>query len=246
MSEPIDLVWPQSARDLDDDAIAALYSVDRPWCRVNFVSSLDGAATRSGVSGGLSSTADKRVFDLLRRLTDVVMVGAGTVRTEGYGPMRVDAASAAWREANGMPQHPVFAIVSGSLNLDPQSNIFTDAPVRPIVITTSAPPASLVARFEAVADVIVAGAHHVDPTLALAALRERGLTHILCEGGPTLFGSMLDADAVDELCLTVSPTLEAGDAPRIANGPVPEPRGMQLNHVLAASGTLILSYHRAR
>ena len=174
-------------------------------------------------------------------MCDVVVVGAGTVRDEGYGPMRVSDASAAWRESNGRPPHPVFAIVTGDLDLDPASRIFTDAPVRPIVLTTTR--ATRAARFADLADVVVAGTSHVDPEKAVAALRERGLERVLCEGGPSLFGSFLAADAVDELCITISPSLEAGDARRISTGESP-PRDMRLAAVLRSGETLLLRYAR--
>jgi riboflavin biosynthesis pyrimidine reductase len=237
----IDRLWPDPAENLaDDDLIADL---DEPVVRINFVSSIDGAATRDGRSAGLSGPADKRLFELLRRVSDVVVVGAGTVRDEGYGPMRVSDASAAWREAHGRPPHPVLAIVTGELDLDPASPIFADAPVRPIVLTTER--ATGTARFADVADVIVAGTSHVDPAKAVAALRDRGLQHVLCEGGPSLFGSFIAADALDQLCITISPSLEAGDARRISNGDAP-PRDMRLATVLRSGETLLLRYGRHR
>jgi riboflavin biosynthesis pyrimidine reductase len=237
MTTRIDRLWPDPAENLSDDELIA--DIGAPGVRFNFVSSVDGAATRDGLSGGLSGTADKRRFELLRRVADVVLVGAGTVRDEGYDAMRVSGASAAWRTANGRPPHPVFAIVTGHLDLDPASPLFTDAPVRPIVLTTER--ATAIDRFDA--DVVVAGATRVEPGLAVAALRERGLQHILCEGGPTLFGTFIDADALDELCLTISPSLEAGDARRIANGDAP-PRDLRLATVLRSGDTLLLRYSR--
>jgi riboflavin biosynthesis pyrimidine reductase len=157
--------------------------------------------------------------------------------------MRVSDASAAWRQANGLTPHPVFVIVSGSLDLDAGSRIFTEAPVRPIVVTTAGHDVS---RFTEVADVVQAGSgDHVDADAAVAALRARGLDRILCEGGPHLFGSLLAADAVDELCVTVEPTLEAGDARRIATGELPGPRGLELAHVLRSGSTLLLRYARS-
>src|SRR4051812_16839170 len=96
--------WP--SRDtgvLDDAQLAGCYAIgdrSRRLVRVNFVASIDGAATDHGLSGGLSGPADKRVFDLLRRLSDVILVGAGTVRAEGYGAMQLDAASVQSRRAN--------------------------------------------------------------------------------------------------------------------------------------------------
>ena len=130
----IDSLFPSAVSDLSDDSLSSLYArADRskPWLRVNFVSSVDGAATIDGVSGGLGGDADRRVFDLLRELCDVVIVGAGTVRGEGYGPMVLPPRSVDRRASEGLPPHPVFAIVSNRLDLDPSSRIFTEAPVRP-------------------------------------------------------------------------------------------------------------------
>src|SRR5690606_773629 len=129
-----------------------------------------------------------------------------------------------------------------SLNLDPASPIFREAPIRPIVMTT---PGHDTSAFDRVAHVVETGeGRRIDAVAAVAALRERGLTRILCEGGPQLFGALLAADLVDELCVTIEPTLEAGDARRIASGPLAEPRGMQLAHVLRADSTLLLRYRR--
>ena len=242
----IDQLWPDPMDDLgDDELLADLAQPAGPWLRVNFVSSVDGAATTAGVSGGLGDASDKRLFELLRRVSDAVLVGAGTVRAEGYVGLRVSDESARWREKRGLPAHPVFAIVSGSLDLDPASPIFTDAPVRPVVIVTGRAGAEQRARFSALADVIVAGESTLDVPLALAALRDRGLQHVLNEGGPSLFGALIAADAVDELCLTVSARLEAGDAPRIAHGPLEAPAGLALERVLRHNSTLLLRYTRA-
>lgn len=241
MTARIDMVWPGVGANLSDEELIESLAVTKPTVRVNFVSSIDGSATHEGKSGGLSGAADKRHFELLRRVTDVVLVGAGTVRDEGYGPMRVSDASARWRAEHGMPPHPVFAIVTGQLDLDPSSPIFADAPVRPIVVTTSRVD---VTAFRAVADVIAVGDDHVDLAAALAALRSAGHDQVLGEGGPALFGSFLAADLVDELCLTVSPTLEAGDGPRIAHGDVPAARDMRLGHILRGGDALLLRYLR--
>ena len=243
-------LWPHGsdgpdAGDLGDDELISALLTAEPVLRVNFVASVDGAVTHDGRSGGLSGEADKRYFELLRRVCDVVLVGAGTVRDEGYGPMRVSAESARWRVAHGLAEHPVFAIVSGSLALDPDSDIFTDAPVRPIVVTSARAPADLLARFEAVADVVVAGSNWIDVPETVAAFHSRGLRNVLCEGGPTLFGSLLAANAVDELFLTVSPTLEAGDAWRITAGELAAPYRLRLASVLASGSTLLLRYARA-
>ncbi len=246
----IDRGWPSPpAALLDDEQLGACYAVGdrtRQSVRLNFVSSIDGAATAGGLTAGLSSPADKRVFDLLRRLCDVVLVGAGTVRAEGYGAMRLDLVSAQWRRANGLTDQPVFAIVSGTLNMDPGSPVFTQAPVRAAGVTVGAAPLAKRQAFSRVAEVLVCGDERLDPGLMLSELATRGLRQVLCEGGPTLFGTLLEADCVDELCLTISPRIEAGAAPRIAAGALPEARRMRLHHVLVSGSTLLLRYRRLR
>ncbi|MFZ4893994.1 pyrimidine reductase family protein [Plantibacter sp. Mn2098] len=241
-------ILPDGGAHLDLDGVIDAYTVaDRgtPTVRVNFVTSLDGSATVDGVSGGLGGPADKLVFDVLRRLADVVLVGAGTVRTEGYGAMRLDDDAAAWRQANGHPPHPVFALVSGRLDLDPASDVFQKAPVRPVVLTTASADAERRASLAAVADVVDCGDEHVEPARVIAALVERGLPQILCEGGPTLFGSFIAADVVDELCLTISPTLVGGEGIRIAaGGASPAPRRLRLAHLLESDGLLLSRYTR--
>ena len=243
----IDALWPDPASSLTDGQIIERSTPpDGPWLSVNFVSSIDGAGTHEGRSAGLGGPADKRVFDLLRRPAHVVLVAAGTVRTEGYGPMRLDAPSVAWREAAGLPSQPVFAIVSGKLDLDPASPIFTDAPVRPIVITTASSPTGKRTALAEVADIILAGDDELDAVALVTQLTQRGLTHVHCEGGPRLFGTLLAADVVDELSITISPQLEGGDASRIVSGDLPETRRLRLASVLESDGTLLLRYERMR
>lgn len=245
----IALIHPHQKAELSDDEVIALYRpTDRsiPRVRANFVASVDGAATASGLSGALGSTADKRVFDLLRRLCDVVLVGAGTVRNEGYGAMRLDDSDVLWRVGQGMPEHPVFAIVSASLRLDPTSDVFAKAPVRPIVITSADADRGRRESLEQVADVLVCGDTAVDPARMVAALVERGLTQIHSEGGPTLLGDLVAADLLDELCLSVSPILEGGVAGRIVVHPTAVAlRRLTLDHVLLADGMLLTRYSRA-
>ena len=215
-----------------------------PRVRVNFIASLDGAATVDGLSGGLNNADDKIVFDTLRLLTDVILVGAGTVRAEGYGGIRLPADDAAWRVQAGLAAQPTVAIVSGRLDLDPGHPVFLEAATRPIVLTHAAAPADQRVALSAVADLIVCGEHAIDPQLLVAALAARGLPQILCEGGPHLFGDLVAADRVDELCLSLSPVLEGGSAGRIAVGATAATRALELLHVLRAGDMLFLRYAR--
>ncbi|MHA6670119.1 pyrimidine reductase family protein [Homoserinimonas sp. A447] len=237
-----------AADALSDDELLDLYAAgdrERTWLRANFVSSLDGAATHNGLSAGLGSPADRRVFDLLRRLADVIVVGAGTVRAEGYGGLSVDDASADWRLRNGLAAQPVFAVVSASLDLDPP--IFADNPVRPLVLTVPGAPADRRAALAGVADLVDCGEDRVDTRRMLRVLAERGLTQVHSEGGPHMLGAMTEEGTLDELCLTLSPRLEGGVARRITDGHPTAPTPMTLAHVLtAADGTLLLRYTGAR
>ena len=245
MTARIDRLWPDPAENLSDDDIVERLRAGGGGLRVNFVESIDGAATVEGRSGGMSDAADKRRFELLRRVADAVIVGAGTVRIEGYGPLRVSDASARWRAANGMGEHPVFVIVSRSLGLDPGSRIFTEARVRPIIVTTAAPNgAAARARFDGVAEVIAVGDESVDLVAAVAELQRRGLTQLLSEGGPSLFGSLLAADLVDELAVTIAPQVNSGEATRIVRAAAESPRPMQLTEVLKSGSGLLLRYRR--
>lgn len=243
---PIDRIWPDPETALDDDALLAAtrFPDDGGWMRVNFVSSLDGAATRDGVSGGLGDDADRRLFALLRRPADVVLVGAGTLRDEQYEGLRVDDASVAWREARGMPAHPALAMISRSLSLDSASPMFADAPVRPVVYTAASAPAARREALQQVADVVTVGATDADPRRIRDDLTARGLRRIHAEGGPHVFGALLAAGVVNALHLTLAPTLEAGDAGRIVRGEAAGdlPSRARLATVLRAGDELLLHY----
>ncbi len=237
-----------SPTPLDDEQILALYSPrDRavPVVRANFISSVDGASTADGLSGALGGPADHRVFDLLRQLSDVIMVGAGTLRAEGYGAMRLSNEASRWRADHGIPAQPHFAIVSARLDLDPASAVFTDAPVRPLVLTAASADAAARRELSRVADVIDCGATHAGGTDVVEALTSRGLRQVHCEGGPHLLGTLIADDVIDELCLTTSPLLEGGDAPRISAG-ASVARSMALDHLLIAGSMLFTKYSRTR
>jgi len=225
---------------IPEDLHARYPRMPAPTLRVNFVTSIDGAATVDGKSGGLGGPGDKRIFDTLRASCDALVVAAGTVRAENYDALRLDEAGRAWRTAAGLPEFPLMAIVSGSLDLDPAQLVFSDAPIRPLVFTRtgSTPPPGLAD----VAEILT----HKDLAGMVAELHRRGATQILCEGGPHLLGSLIAEDLVDELCLTVAPLLAGGSAGRIATGPGVEPRKMSLLGVLSEDDTLFFRYARSR
>ncbi|MGW6461509.1 dihydrofolate reductase family protein, partial [Streptomyces sp. NPDC055078] len=147
----------------------------------------------------------------------------------------------------GQGPAPVIAVVSASLDLDFTSRLFT-APLVPTLVLTGAVacPDRVLAAQRAGAEVVIAGdGPGVDPVRAVQALGERGLTRLLTEGGPRLLGQFVAAGVLDELCLTVSPTLTAGHAQRIAGGPGPiVPERFALASVLEEAGFLFTRYRR--
>lgn len=247
-------IWPLSRADqepltqepltqepLTDDELATVYAypdrLDRPYLRANFISSLDGAASLDGRTSGLGSAADRRVFGLLRELCEVILVGANTVRAEKYGGVREPS------RVTGSP--PPIAVVTATARLDPNAPLFTNTSVPPLVLTgRRAAPADLARLRDAGADLLIFDDDLLSPGSIVAALRDRGLRRVLCEGGPRLFSQLLAADAVDELCLTISPMLTVGDAGRIASGAPTQPRAMRLASAIADQDMLLLRYLR--
>lgn len=186
------------------------------WVRANFVASLDGAISVEGRSGALGSVGDKTVFHRLRALADVVLVGAGTARAEDYGGAVIAEQDRAARTARGQAPVPPIAVVTGSGRIDADSRLFSGQ-TPPLVITSAAAPAERITPLKkAGAEIVIAGETAVDPRAMIAALTGRGLPRVLCEGGPHLFGDLIDADLVDELCVTTSPHLVAGQGDRMA------------------------------
>ncbi|MBY6414497.1 pyrimidine reductase family protein [Rhodococcus sp. BP-252] len=237
--------------ELDDDELRRAYAypgaLTRPWVRVNFVSSVDGAVSADGVSAGLGTPSDKRVFGALRALADVVVVGAGTVRAEDYGGVHLADDERERRIAAGQSPVPRIVVVTASASLDPQSRLFTDTEVSPTVVTASSSSPEARRRLEAAGARVVVDDGDVTPAAVTAELERAGERRVLLEGGPGLFGTFLDDDAVDEICSTVSPVAVAGSAGRIAHSEHASMRAMNRAHVLADDdGTLLTRWVRAR
>jgi riboflavin biosynthesis pyrimidine reductase len=250
-------VWPLPARPVDDDsALEALYRypVDEEtggshpsWLAVNFVSSLDGGIEIEGRSRGLSTPADRRVFALGHDLADVVLLGSGTALAEAYPGLRPDATAADRRGRHGLAEVPPLAVVtSGSLPADATSIV--DVAVPTIVVTCAAAPTDQQEAWRAAgARVLLAGDESVDLAAAVRALTEDGYRRIDCEGGPGLVGTLLAADLVDEMRLTIAPLAVAGRAGRVATSadPLDAPRRFAIASLLVDDdGSLLIRYVR--
>lgn len=217
--------------------------------RANFIASVDGAISASGLSRGLQTEGDNRVFAALRDLADVILVGAGTARAEGYAAVTATERRLDVRRRYGLPDQLPIAVVSGSLGLDASSALFTGAlpGARTIVVTTAASPADRRVALADVADVVVCGEREIDVAGLRAELYARGLTRVLCEGGPALFSHLVQHGGCDELCLTVSPLLVGPGPGRIVAGPEfgDHPRGLTLDGLLEEDGALFARYRRS-
>ncbi len=244
-------LWPDPAPIDDVFALVAAEGRpapgDRPWLLVNMITSLDGAITIDGRSGGLGRPADKTMFAALRAVADVVLVGAGTVRAERYGPPRPAAATRAARQARGQADAPRLAIVTRRLDLDLTAPVFTEAELPPVLLCCEHTLPDRRADAAAVAEVVVAGDERVDLPLALRELHARGVRMVTCEGGARLNGDLLLADLIDEWALTLSPLLVSGDSGRPVTGPPPaEARALRLDRLLEADGLLFTRWLRDR
>ncbi|MFT3899971.1 MAG: pyrimidine reductase family protein [Gordonia sp. (in: high G+C Gram-positive bacteria)] len=212
----------RKASEVTPDDLAGLYAhpvPDEPrraWVRANMIASVDGGAGLEGRSGELGGDGDRQIFALLRSLADVVVVGAHTATTEGYG----------------QPDGPVLALVSRSLNIPDDYTPAADAGT--VVFTCTGAPADRRAALSAAGATLVdCGTDTVDPAALVVACVARGWRRVLLEGGPRLLGSFVDAGALDELCLTTAPVLLGGDAVRPVVGAREAMRSMSRAHLLA-------------
>lgn len=209
--------------------LAEVYAAPRtPWLRVNMVTTPDGAATgASGMSGSINNPADKQVFDTVRALADVIVVGAGTARIEGYRPTDT----------------PIVVV---SRRADVPERLRGAAAGRVLMATTTGAEHLAEATDLLGADhVLTLGADTVDLARLKQDLAARDWMHQLSEGGPTLLRALLDQGVADELCATIVPRLVAGDGPRITRGqPVDVP--LTLHTLLEHDGTLLGRWFVAR
>lgn len=242
--------------DLDRDALVRLYAYPDPvpptgWVRANMIATLDGAVTGAdGRSASIGTLADERVFSVLRGLADVVVAGAGTVRAEAYSRPRAKPEDAARRTASGQARRPCLAVVTASGQVP---DALLDGPGRDetgwrvVVLATHRTDVARLDGLRAALGeecVLLVGDDSVDPAAAVAALAGLALPRVLTEGGPSLLGRWLSAGVVDELCLTTSPVVVAGDARRVVTGPPLDQHGWRLAHLLEDDATLLARWVR--
>lgn len=214
------------------------------WVTGHMVAGLDGTAAIGGRVGALSTAPDRSLFRRMRQVADLVLIGAETVRREGYAPVSLSEDAQQQRRLRGQSSIPPVAVVSRSLDLDLGSSVFARASegARTLLITcTAADPQRLAAARE-VATVVIAGEDRVDPVRALQALAGRGYAVVLCEGGPRWLGEMLAADRLDELCLSLAPLMGGDPLPVSVTPPGADLRRFALRSTMVEEDTLFLRY----
>lgn len=235
LPEPVADIEPYDAYRPGDPSV--------PRLRLNMVASADGRAVDArGRTAGLTGPADRAVFSALRALADVIMVGAGTVRAEGYGPHRLKPELGARRRADGRQRPAPIIVVSRSLDLDVSSRLFTEAVSPTMILTCAAAPPDRRRLLSAHTPLLICGDDEVDIASGLRLLAsEHGLNQVLCEGGPTLNTTLLRAGVVDELCLTLSPLVSGTEGPTMIRRSVPG-RRLELLRLLEQDGELLMHY----
>ncbi len=236
---------PTHAEQLDVDIHEhyAAHWLDRGGIRANMVASVDGASAADGLSAGLQTPGDNRVFAALRDLADVVLVGWATAVAENYGPARSPVET---RRRWGMRPDLPIAVITRSLQIDTGSRLFAGS--RPLVVTCASSPERRRAALAEHADVVVCGGDDIDYAAVRHALGTRGLTRVLCEGGPTILSRVLAAGELDELCMTVAPRAVGPAGGRIVSGDewTEGPRPLELHSMLEEDGALFVRYTAGR
>lgn len=236
--------------DVTDSDLEQVYGYPNgtTWVQTNFIASIDGAVAVDGVSAGLGHAADQRVFQLGRDLADVILVGAGTALAEEYRGVRPSPQGTERRRRLGRTAAPPIAVVTSSGRISPTSPLVTDT-IAPLIVVTCGrlPAAHRDSLASAGAEVLVAGDNTVDLRYALNELGRRGLRRVYCEGGPLLLAELVALDLVDQVCLTMSPTLVGGKTLGMTRGVSTEiPRNMDLASILTEDNLVFLRYSRRR
>jgi riboflavin-specific deaminase-like protein len=224
----------------------------RPYLALNMVATADGRATVDGRSGPIGNAADRQLFHGLRTVVDAVMAGAGTIRVERYRRLVRDERARAARRARGLAEEPLACIVSGRLDLPPDTPILTDPGARVVVVTSSAASLPVAKDGPRIEYVRSAEEGTLDLSRAMTDLHGRfGVNTVMCEGGPHLNSHLLASGLVDELFLSLSPKLAGGDpsgeALRIVSGPGLDPIvGLDLVSAFEHESHLFLRYRVSR
>ncbi|WP_062212499.1 dihydrofolate reductase family protein [Demequina oxidasica] len=222
--------------ETSESALATLYRQRSQTVRLGMIESVDGkCAGADGSSRSLNGPEDLRLLRTLRSQADVVVVGAQTARRERYDTIKLPDAMSAHRRGAGLSAQVQLAIVTRSGNLPHGLD-----PATTWIITTAGSPATHRLGPQWQSRLILAGADQASPRTMINELAARGLSRVLCEGGPSLAQELLKRSLVTDYCLTTSP--KPGGASAAPTPPVPA--GFALTHELVGGGFTIRRWLR--
>ncbi|MCY3806498.1 MAG: dihydrofolate reductase family protein [bacterium] len=242
-------VWPRFIPAVDHlevyEQAPRPHSSDRPWAMLCMITSVDGSVSVQGRSAPLGGPVDWAVLTALRGCADAIVVGAGTARSEDYGPPSVAPEVRERRRARGQEAMPLLAVVSARGELDPAARLF-GGPERVRLYLAGTAPAGRREALAGVADVRPAGDRTADAAAVIADLAAEGRSLILLEGGPRLNAAFAAADLIDEFCITRSPLLAPGGGGMIEGAAPQAGLALQLDRLLVADGMTFARYLRRR
>ncbi len=240
-------VWPDFRPSVDHleiyEQAPRPHSPENPWVMLCMIATVDGAVSVQGRSGPLGGPADWAVLTALRGCADAIVVGAGTARTEDYGPPAVPPETRRRRRGRGQQAQPLLAVVSARGDLDPSARLFSGSE-RPRLYLAAATAPERRAALEPVAEVRTAGTTVVEAPAVVNDLASEGRSLILLEGGPRLNNSFAAADLIDEYCITRSPLLAPGGPGLLEGDPPPDALDLHLDRLLVADGMVFARYLR--
>lgn len=192
----------------------------RPHVSVNMAMSLDGKITtfrRERIA--LGTEHDRRLMDELRSSADAVIVGAGTIRYDGFPILLRYKDLEAMRTARGRPPHPINVALSRELDFPSTRPFFTHSGTEKIIFTTRAAPVTRVKRFSKLAEVVVLPKRTLSPGDVLRDLHQRKIKKVILEGGGEVHFAFAREGVVDDVYITLTPRLVGGaTAPTVLDG----------------------------
>jgi riboflavin biosynthesis pyrimidine reductase len=219
----------------------------RPWMLLNMVNSVDGFISFEGKAGGLSGPMDKNIYQIIRGLADIILVGAGTVRAENYNaPKTPEGSLAEFRKSRGQEKRPRIAVLSSELNLNPDMGLFAkrhleDKP--PLIYTKSESFKKNGSQFISSSEIIDFPEEELHVSRVVENLFDQNAKIVVCEGGPNLNAHLLAAGVIDEFCLSLSPRVVGGEDPALLlNQPVNSPIELSLDRILLEDEFLFCRY----
>jgi 2,5-diamino-6-(ribosylamino)-4(3H)-pyrimidinone 5'-phosphate reductase len=192
----------------------------RPTVLVNVAMSADGKiSTRERRQVRISGALDRARVDRMKAESDAVMVGIGTVLTDNPSLTLKSPDLRRQRVERGQEENPVRIVVDSLARTPPDADILHKGKGDRIIAISKQADAERVEILRSYAEMIQAGNTEVDLQALMHALGDRGIHHLMVEGGGRLIGALFQEHLVDELSIYIGNVVIGGDAsPTPADG----------------------------